>query len=103
MSRGEIFKAACLGTGRPAVAKSVGQDLFKKVQSARIIGLAQPEDRVFTDLSVSVHARDLNEFGGALLFRELAEREHGLLFHVGFRIVFYRVRNRASRLFASLL
>ena len=90
MNRGCVLSFLCL------LWPWLFQDLFEEFQRARIFRLPQPEHRLFANGRVLVGAGLLNQQRHALVFGQLAQREHRFLFHLGVGIVLDRRGNRAD-------
>src|SRR6266850_3391079 len=59
-----------------------GQELLEQRQGARVVGLAQPKDRLAAQLRIGVAPGNANEGRHAFVVRPLGEREDGGLLHV---------------------
>ena len=79
------------------------QDLLKERQRAWVVRLPQPEHRLLADLAIVVGLRHFDQFGHALVFWQLTQRENSFFLNVGVRIVFDSPGNRAHRFLPGLV
>src|SRR2546422_1068870 len=68
-------------------ADSPEQDLLEKLQGPRILGLPEPENRLFSDRRIAIGPRHLDQQRHAFVTRKLAESEDGLFLDIGIGIV----------------
>src|SRR3989442_10110243 len=78
---------------RISTAQLLRQNFLEEGDCAFIVRLPKPKHRVFAHRWIFVGSRNLDEFGDAVVFWQLAQSKDGLLFHVGLSIVLNILRN----------